>query len=170
MGGQKVSPPSDRIGLGFIGVRNQGTALLKAFFTQKELADVVAICDVDSAVLDDAKRLVDKQTGRLPAAYHDYRKLLDDSNVDAVVIATPDHWHALPTIDTCHAGKDVFCEKPLSLTIAEGKPWSRPRGKTKGSYKPAASSAPTTASGWPASWCARAESAKFTPSAWGSPR
>ncbi len=113
-------PNGKRIRLGFIGVANQGTNNLKAYFKQP-LADVVAVCDVDRNFLAKAKALVEEQTGHACAAYSDYRKMLESKDIDAVVITTPDHWHALPTIHACEAGKDVFCEKPLSLTIAEGR-------------------------------------------------
>jgi predicted dehydrogenase len=85
------------------------------------LKNVVAVCDVDSTRLGAAQAQVEKATGKKCAAYGDYRKLLEDRNVDAVVITTPDHWHALMTIDACAAGKDVYVEKPLTLTIAEGR-------------------------------------------------
>jgi predicted dehydrogenase len=118
---QNAAPPSERrIRLGFIGVRNQGTNNLRAFFRQPA-AQVVAVCDVDRDVLAKAKALVEKETGGGCAAYTDYRKLLESRDVDAVVITTPDHWHALQTIHACEAGKDVYCEKPLTLTIAEGR-------------------------------------------------
>lgn len=107
---------NDRIGIGLIGVRNQGSGNLKRF--QKAGADIVAICDVDSVVAAEAVKLVD---GPAPRVFSDYRRLLELSQVDAVVITAPDHWHALMTIDACRAGKDVYCEKPLSLTIAEGR-------------------------------------------------
>src|SRR4051812_48846309 len=112
--------PSDRIRLGFIGVKNQGTNNLKAFFKQSA-AQVVAVCDVDSKVLAAAKELVEKNNGGGVQAFSDYRKLLDQKDIDAVVITTPDHWHAIPTIHACMVGKDVYCEKPLSLTVAEGQ-------------------------------------------------
>ena len=83
--------------------------------------DVVALCDVDSSHLADAQKKVEGVTKKKCAEYGDYRKLLDDKNIDAVVVTTPDHWHALTTIDACRAGKDVYCEKPLTLTIAEGQ-------------------------------------------------
>jgi predicted dehydrogenase len=76
---------------------------------------------VDKNVLAAAKALVEKQNGGSCLADGDYRRLLDRKDIDAVVVTTPDHWHALPTIHACMAGKDVYCEKPLSLTVAEGR-------------------------------------------------
>src|SRR4029079_8127754 len=83
--------------------------------------DVVALCDVDSSHLTENLGRVEAATKKKCAAHGDYRKLLDDKSIDAVVVTTPDHWHALTTIDACRAGKDVYCEKPLTLTIAEGQ-------------------------------------------------
>jgi predicted dehydrogenase len=107
--------PAERIRIGHIGVRNQGRNNLRA-----HLRNTVAVCDVDSNVLGEARETVLKANGQC-AAYDDYRRLLDDKNVDAVVITTPDHWHALIAITAAQAGKHVYCEKPLSLTIAEGR-------------------------------------------------
>jgi predicted dehydrogenase len=81
----------------------------------------VAVCDVDKSRLATAQAKVEKATGKTCAAYSDYRRLLDSKEVDAVVIATPEHWHTLPTVAACAAGKDVYCEKPLTLTVAEGR-------------------------------------------------
>lgn len=120
-GSPKSVAPSDRIRLGFIGVGNRGGQNLGSFLELTDRVDVVALCDVDSKYLADALGKVEKTSGRACATYGDYRKLLESKDVDAVVISTPDHWHALPTIDACSAGKDVYCEKPLTLTIAEGQ-------------------------------------------------
>ena len=109
---------NERIAVGCIGVRNQGKGNLQRF--QNAGCDVVAVCDVDANVRTAAAAVVDKAGGSCEL-YEDYRRLLDRSDVDAVVVTTPDHWHALPTIHACQAGKDVYCEKPLSLTIAEGR-------------------------------------------------
>ena len=106
---------NDRINTAHIGVRNQGLGNLKAFIN-----NAVAVCDVDREVLAKAAEAVEK-TGRKCDTVEDYRRLLDRKDIDAVVITTPDHWHALMTIQACQAGKDVYCEKPLSLTIAEGR-------------------------------------------------
>ena len=115
--GQGETPPaSDRIALGAIGVRNQGGGLLKG-----NAKNTVAVCDVDQSILAGAKKTVEEATGQPCAAYSDYRAMLERDDLDAVVIATPDHWHALTTIHACQAGKDVYCEKPLTLTIAEGR-------------------------------------------------
>ena len=111
---------NDRIRVGFIGVRNQGTNNVEAILG-KEGAEVAGLCDVDREVLAEAGSLVEERAGRSCPAHRDYRELLDRDDVDAVLITTPDHWHALPTVDACRAGKDVYCEKPLSLTVAEGR-------------------------------------------------
>ncbi len=107
---------NERVQVGFVGVKNQGTSNLKAL-----MKNAAAVCDVDKDVLAKAQALVEKQAGRSVEGFSDYRKLLDRKDIDAVLVTTPDHWHALITINACEAGKDVYCEKPLSLTIAEGR-------------------------------------------------
>jgi len=113
---QSGQNPSEFIRVGFIGVGGQGNSNLGAL-----LKNAIAVCDVDKAHLAAAKARVERANNRPCAAYGDYRKLLEDKSVDAVLIATPDHWHTLPAIHACEAGKDVYCEKPLTLTIAEGQ-------------------------------------------------
>jgi predicted dehydrogenase len=108
--------PSELIRIGFIGLGGQGNGNLNGL-----LKNAVALCDVDKKHLETTAANVEKKTGRKCATYGDYRKMLEDKSIDAVLIATPDHWHALPTIHACQAGKDVYCEKPLTLTIAEGQ-------------------------------------------------
>jgi len=108
--------PSELIRVGIIGTGGQGLANMRAI-----IKNVTAVCDVDKTHVANAASLVEKATTRKPAIYSDYRKLLEDKSIDAVLVATPDHWHALPSIDACLAGKDVYCEKPLTLFIEEGK-------------------------------------------------
>ena len=108
--------PSEFIRVGFIGVGGQGNSNLGAL-----MKNAVAVCDVDQKHLAATRARVEKANGRPCAAFGDYRKLLEDKSIDAVLIATPDHWHTLPAIEACEAGKDVYCEKPLTLTIAEGQ-------------------------------------------------
>jgi len=115
---RRVFGANERIAIGAIGVRNQGAGNVKRFLAAG--ADIVAICDVDSKVAAAAAEIVSEK-GPTPKIFGDYRQLLEDKGLDAVIITTPDHWHALMTIDACRAGKDVYCEKPLSLTIAEGR-------------------------------------------------
>jgi predicted dehydrogenase len=120
-GGPKWAAPSDRVRLGFIGVGNRGGQNVGSFLKMLDRVDIVALCDVDSSHLDETQKRVQEVTKKKCATYGDYRRLLDKKGVDAVVVSTPDHWHALTTIDACRAGKDVYCEKPLTLTIAEGQ-------------------------------------------------
>lgn len=120
-GSPNAAAPSDRVRLGFIGVGNQGSNNLGAFLEMQNRVDIVALCDVDSSHLAKSLSRVEAETKKKCTTYRDYRKLLNDKSVDAVVITTPDHWHALTTIDACRAGKDVYCEKPLTLSIAEGQ-------------------------------------------------
>jgi len=105
---------NSRLGIGAIGLRYQGTVI-----TDKARAygDVVAVCDVDKHVREQARA----SFGSTPRLFEDYRELLERPDVDVVLIGAPDHWHAKMLIDACRAGKDVYCEKPLTLTIAEGQ-------------------------------------------------
>ncbi len=109
---------NERIVTGHIGVGGQGGGNLGAFL---KLATPAAVCDVDKKRLAAAVGRVEKETKKPCEGFGDYRKLLDRKDIDAVVVSTPDHWHALTTIHACQAGKDVYCEKPLSLTIVEGR-------------------------------------------------
>jgi predicted dehydrogenase len=107
---------NERVRLGFIGVGNRGDQLLDAFMVHRD-AEVAALCDVYHPYLEAAQ----KKVGGKARTFADYRKLLDQNDLDAVVIATPDHWHALPFVAACRAGKHVYVEKPMSLTIGEGQ-------------------------------------------------
>lgn len=112
--------PSDRIRMGFIGLGGMGTGRLHQFMEHEDVA-AVAVCDLDQKHLERAVAAVEKQQGQKPDTFHDFRKLLERKDIDAVMIATPDHWHALPAIAACQAGKDVFVEKPLAYSIGEGR-------------------------------------------------
>lgn len=113
---QGKSPASETIRLGFIGTGGMGTGLLNIF---KQFPDiqVAAIADVYAKHAHSAA----EQSGQKPDVYSDFRKILDRKDIDAVVVATPDHWHAHASILAMQAGKDVYCEKPLSHSIGEGK-------------------------------------------------
>jgi predicted dehydrogenase len=108
--------PNERIVLGFIGVGGMGTGLLKIFKAFPDV-EVAAVCDV----YEPHRLRALAEAGGRPSTYKDFREVLDRKDVDAVVVATPDHWHAIPTILACQADKDVYCEKPLSYRIAEGR-------------------------------------------------
>ncbi|GIW92119.1 MAG: oxidoreductase [Pirellulaceae bacterium] len=110
----EVRSPNDRLRIGAIGMRYQGTVIARQ---AEAFGDVVAIADVDRNVREQARA----SFGSTPDIYEDYRHLLDRSDIDVVLIATPDHWHARMLIDACRAGKDVYVEKPLTLTVDEGK-------------------------------------------------
>ena len=107
---------NERIRLGVIGVGNRGGQVINATQPHAD-AEIVAICDVYKPFLAET---AEKLGGNL-SQHGDFRELLDRKDIDAVIVATPDHWHAIQTIDACNAGKDVYVEKPLSLTIVEGR-------------------------------------------------
>jgi predicted dehydrogenase len=130
--------PSNRVTMGFIGTGNQGTNDMRVFLGDKRV-QVVAVCDVnresagywDGAVAgrEPAKRIVEENYAKETAAgqykgcttYNDFRELLARKDIDAVEVATPDHWHCIASVSALHAGKDVYCQKPLALTITEGR-------------------------------------------------
>jgi len=117
--------PSDRIVMGFIGMGIQNRGLLRQFLQHKKCR-VVAVCDVDTTRREHAQQWVNRFYRDKPelgsadcAAYNDFRELIARDDINAVCIATPDHWHAIPTIAALQTGKDVYCEKPLTHNIHE---------------------------------------------------
>lgn len=124
LGGNGVVAPSDRMNLGYIGTGKQSYGLVNAINGPKETL-VLAACDVYEKKLEHfiglAQKANEKKVATNVKGYKHYRELLDRKDIDAVVIATPDHWHAQIAIDAAKAGKDIYCEKPLALTIAEGR-------------------------------------------------
>lgn len=120
--------PNDRITLGFIGMGTQNRGLLNGFIHNKE-TQVVAVCDVDTTRRENARKMVedyyakqsDKGAFKGCESYKDFRELIARPDIDAVVVATPDHWHAIIVVAAANAGKDIYCEKPLSLTIPEAR-------------------------------------------------
>ena len=124
LGGNGFIPPSDQITLGFIGTGKQARGLLGDF---SKKAKIIAGCDVDSRKLEHFKKLATDRyaaqglSGYEIKTYKDFRDLLKNKDIEAVVIATPDHWHAIQTIESAKAGKDVYCEKPYSHSIEEGR-------------------------------------------------
>jgi len=122
----RILGANDRVGVGYIGLGNRGDQVHDAFLEHGD-AQTAAVCDLREDYLDFAV----KKSRATPTRYKDYQKLLADKNVDAVVIATPDHWHALMFIDACNAGKDVYVEKPLSLTVVEGRKMVETAERTK---------------------------------------
>jgi len=128
LGRDEKKPASERLTLGFIGMGTMARHHLGYFLNQKDV-QIVAICDVDTTRREAAKKTVenhygkDKKDGQFKGCdvYNDFRDIIKRSDIDAVLIATPDHWHAIPCLEACKAKKDIYCEKPLTLTILEAK-------------------------------------------------
>lgn len=112
--------PSEQINLAMIGVGGHGFGRLKEFLKHKDVR-IATICDLDQRHVDRAIQEVSQVRGAKPKGEKDFRRVLEDPEIDAVAIITPDHWHAIPTVQACEAGKDVFVEKPLSYSVAEGR-------------------------------------------------
>ncbi len=127
-GAEPSTLPSERITVACIGVGGQGKYDMKAFLSLPEV-QVVAVCDVDDNHAKEAQKIVNEfyaQKKEIPSyngcdIYHDFRDVIARKDVDAVMIATPDHWHAIISIESAKAGKDIYCEKPLANSIPEGK-------------------------------------------------
>jgi predicted dehydrogenase len=124
----KKAPANERLAVGFIGVGTMNRGHLGHFLGQNDV-QVVAVCDVDRTRRESAKETVEKKYGGQQKngqykgcdAYNDFHELIARKDIDAVIIATPDHWHTIPCLEAIKAGKDVYCEKPLTLTIHEAK-------------------------------------------------
>ncbi len=110
--------PSDTVRIALIGCNGMGHYDLKDHLKIPGV-DCVAMCDVDENILNERAADITKLTGKAPKLYKDYRKIMDDKSIDAVIVGTPDHWHCLPTVHACEVGKDVYVEKPLANSIAE---------------------------------------------------
>ena len=110
--------PNEKIRIGLIGAKNMGFGDLKNALKQPNV-ECAAICDIDDSILGQRSSEVSKLQGKAPIQYKDFRKLIDNKDIDAVIIGTPDHWHCLPFIYACQAGKDIYVEKPLANSIAE---------------------------------------------------
>lgn len=111
---------NDKIRVGLIGSGGMGRGDLDCFFRNPEV-DCPVVCDPDDAQIGRAIQLVEENRGHRPDGVKDFRRVIDRKDVDVVLVGTPDHWHALPTILACQAGKDVYVEKPLGRTIDEGR-------------------------------------------------
>lgn len=110
--------PSDTLNVALIGCRNMGFGILEHHLSNPGV-NCVALCDIDDSVLNDRSNEVRKKYNQSPKLYKDFRKLLEQKDIDAVIIGTPDHWHCLITVYSLQAGKDVYVEKPMANTIAE---------------------------------------------------
>ncbi len=117
---QKGHSPNDKVLIACIGVGSMGRHNMMHWARMKD-CEIVAVCDVDKRASAHAVNEVEKETGKKPRVFNDYRKLLEIDEIDAVSIGTPDHWHALPMIHACEAGKDCYVEKPISHNIVEGQ-------------------------------------------------
>jgi predicted dehydrogenase len=111
--------PNDTLRVATIGLRGRGKDHIKEItgLAEQSKVELVAVCDIDQHVLEAAAKDVETRSGKAPKTFTDYRKLLEDKSIDAISIATPNHWHALMTIQACQAGKDVYVEKPCTHNI-----------------------------------------------------
>ncbi len=112
--------PNERVNVAVIGFHGRGKSHYRAFAKMANVR-VAALCDADERLFSEGAGEVEKLAGYRPATEFDFRRLLDNKDIDAISIATPDYWHALMTISACQAGKDVYVEKPVSFTIEEGR-------------------------------------------------
>src|SRR5438270_5940590 len=116
---RKNISPAEKINVAVIGCRGQGWSDVSSMLKIPEV-QCIAICDIDQNVLNQRKTELDKINSK-PTLYSDYRKLLENKDIDVVIIGTPDHWHCLQMTDACSAGKDVFVEKPVANSIYEAQ-------------------------------------------------
>ncbi len=115
-----LASANDTVRVACVGVRGQGGSHIKEYLKMKNV-EIAAVCDIDESVLNKRLDEIEKASGKRPAAFTDYRKLLEDKSIDCVSIATPNHHHALQTIWGCQAGKDVYVEKPATHNIFEAR-------------------------------------------------
>jgi len=115
---RSVRGANDKIHVAAIGVRTQGKTIAHSFIKTGR-AVITAVCDVDRKILAQRTKEIESAQNRTPKTYTDFRRTLEDKDVDAVILATPDHWHAIMAIRACEAGKDVYLEKPCAHNVRE---------------------------------------------------
>ncbi|MEC9093548.1 MAG: Gfo/Idh/MocA family oxidoreductase [Planctomycetota bacterium] len=118
--GAKLTSPNDKISIAAIGLRGRGNSVLRTFAAQPNV-EIKYVVDVDESVRENRANEIRDSGKKRPVSVVDFRKALDDPGVDAIMLGTPTHWHAIPTILACQAGKDVYCEKPDAHNIIEGQ-------------------------------------------------
>src|SRR5208337_1888851 len=116
----KAAAPSDKVVVGMMGVGGRGTFLTELFASRPDV-EIAYICDVDSRKFARAVKVVEDKQGKTPKTIGNFQRMLEDKSVDAMVSATPDHWHGMATVLACQAGKDVYVEKPACHCIWEGR-------------------------------------------------
>ncbi|MFQ6097434.1 MAG: Gfo/Idh/MocA family protein, partial [Armatimonadota bacterium] len=117
---RRVLGANERAVVAIMGIKGRGTFLAREIAQRGDVA-IAYLCDVDSRLFGRTVQIVEELQGTSPRTTMDFRRILDDDDVDALFNATPDHWHAIPTIMACQAGKDVYVEKPVSHNIWEGR-------------------------------------------------
>lgn len=120
MNNNRIQGANNRLVLGLIGCGGMGAANMRNLM-DKQGVEVAALCDVDTARMGGDINDVEKKYGRKPAIFSDYRKMLERKDIDAIIVGTPDHWHALNLIHAVEAGKDAYCEKPISHNLVEAR-------------------------------------------------
>ena len=116
----RIIGANEKVNIAVAGFHNRGIGHIRTY-SSLENVNVTALCDIDQRLFPKGIKEIEDRGGEKPVTYTDFRKLLENKNIDAVSIVTPDHWHALQTIWACQAGKDVYIEKPLSYSIEEGR-------------------------------------------------
>jgi predicted dehydrogenase len=115
---KKQTGANDKIVFGLIGCGGMGASNMRTFMGMEEV-EIAALCDVDTSRIPNDFKDVEAKYGKKPEVYRDYRQMLDRKDIDAIIVGSPDHWHALNLIHACEAGKDIYCEKPISHDITE---------------------------------------------------
>jgi uncharacterized protein (DUF1501 family) len=160
--------PNDRILLAVMGLHGRGKDLIRGFSSFEDV-EIAYLIDPDERVVPAAIKMLNERQKKPPIVEKDIRRVLEDKNLTALAVAAPDHWHTLATIWACQAGKHVYCEKPVSHNILEGRRMveaARKYNRVVQAGTQRRSSAPTPA---PASWFAQANSARCPSSRPGSP-
>lgn len=116
----RATSANEKVTLAVVGIRGRGNQLSQGFL-QRDDCEIAYLCDVNASLFDSRSKMVAEMQGKTPKCVQDFRRALDDETVDAIIVATPDHWHAPATVWGCQAGKDVYVEKPASHSLWEGQ-------------------------------------------------